>query len=102
MSGRVVLHDRARADLIRISAYISLDNASAADSVFHAAQGTFQLLADYPLLGRRHRIRRRGLSQLRKWPLHGYPMYLVYYLPLTDGAAILHIRHTARDPRRAF
>jgi toxin ParE1/3/4 len=99
---RLVVHARARSDLIEIAEYIGKFNVPAAEAVVDAANATMEKLAEMPLMGRARPLRKPGLSKLRRWPIHGYRSYLIYYLPLVDGVEVLHIRHAARSLRRAF
>lgn len=96
------MRERAKLDLIEIADYIAADNRAAADAVVSAARATMQSLSEMPFMGRAFPVSKPGLRKLRRWPVHGYRNYLIYYLPLPDGVEVVHIRHAARSLKGAF
>ena len=62
----------------------------------------FRLLASQPMMGRELSPPRKGLEDVRVWPLQLHRGYLVYYKPLTTqrGVEILHVFDGVRDIRR--
>jgi plasmid stabilization system protein ParE len=99
---RLIVHDRAKADLDEIADYIALDSIDAALRFYAAAQSAFNCLADFPGAGAPHPTGNPLFDTLRIWPITGFRNYLVCYLPLADGAEVLRVIHAARDVNRVF
>ncbi|HEY7118672.1 MAG TPA: type II toxin-antitoxin system RelE/ParE family toxin, partial [Tepidisphaeraceae bacterium] len=100
--GRLVVHDRAKADLDEAADYIARDNVDAALRLYQAARDAFKLLADFPRLGPEFPTNNPAVAGLRIWPIKGFRNYLVCYLPLADGVEVLRVIHGARDVGRVF
>jgi toxin ParE1/3/4 len=84
------------ADLFDISVYIARDNAASADALINTFHAKFQLLADFPSMGRR----RPELGEsIRSEPVGNY---LIFYRPIRDGIQILRVLHGNRNLRRIF
>jgi toxin ParE1/3/4 len=88
--------DPARRDLEDIVDYISLDNPSAAEKVYHAVVAAVGRLADFPDLGRPGR-----LSGTRELQLASLPHSIVYQVE-PGQVTILAVFHGARDLARAL
>ncbi|MDB5323008.1 MAG: plasmid stabilization system protein [Phycisphaerales bacterium] len=99
---RLIVHDRAKADLDDIADYIARDSIDAALRFYQAAREAFERLADFPGAGGRHPTGNPAFDNLRIWPITGFRNYLVCYFPMTDGAEILRVVHGARDIDRVF
>lgn len=88
---RVTRSAEARADLAEIWDYIAQDSPQRATAFLRELEGTFQTLADQPLMGR-HRPELG--DDIRSFPVS---RYIVYYQPWPDGIGIVRILHAARD-----
>jgi len=93
------VHPEVDNDLIELSAFIAMDNPTAAEAVERAITSTFELLACKPLMGTEYSPLRRTLRGIRMFVVTEYPNYLIYYRPLTDntGVRIIYVMHAARD-----
>jgi toxin ParE1/3/4 len=89
---KVRLDPRAVRDLEDIRAYLIEHSPSGAERVRQHIAQTIERLGDFPLLGRI-----TDETNVRVLPLTRYP-YLIFYAVLPDTAAVLHIRHGAREP----
>ena len=99
---RLIVHDRAKADLDEIADYIAIDSFDSALRFYQAAREAFERLADFPGAGPEHPTSNPAFANLRIWPITGFRNYLVCYLRLRDGAEILRVIHGARDVKRVF
>ncbi|MEZ6193132.1 MAG: type II toxin-antitoxin system RelE/ParE family toxin [Phycisphaerales bacterium] len=98
MTRRVLLRRSAQTELIDLIDYIADDDPASAERVRDAVFASFQQLADNPHIGRPYPAQNPRLAGLRKWNVHGYPAYLIFYLKQTDGTLdILHITDGRRD-----
>jgi toxin ParE1/3/4 len=92
----LTVDDLAREDVDNIAAIIAEDNLSAALQFFDTAASAFQFLSENPGAGPRFEPPIASLPGLRSWPITRGRNYLVFYLPLTDGARIVRVIHGAR------
>lgn len=86
-----------RDELLEIWSFIAEDNVDAANRVLHAAEKTFQILADNPGLGHRRSFRQKAHRHLRVRSVEGFDQYLVLYREVTGGIEVLHVYHVARN-----
>lgn len=89
---RVIYHRGALRDLNSIFAYISKDDAAAAERVVRRIRAGAGLLADSPHLGR------PGPRGARFLSVAGLP-YVIIYRVGDEAVRIMAIFHTARDRR---
>jgi toxin ParE1/3/4 len=87
---RIVYHSGALRDIDSIFAYISKDDAAAAERVVRRIRSVAALLANSPHIGRPGRRGARFLS------VAGLP-YVIIYRVGDDAVRIMAIFHTARD-----
>ena len=99
LDAELQVHPEVDNDLIELSAYIAMDNPTAAEAVEHAIIRTLEFLASKPLMGTEYSPLRRTLRGIRMFVVTEYPNYLIYYRPLPDntGVRILYVMHAARD-----
>ncbi len=98
MSRRIIIRRSAHAEIIDLIDHIATDNPAAAERVRDAVIASIQQLADNPHVGRPYPAKSPRLASLRKWNVHGYPAYLIFYLVRDDGTLdILHITDGRRD-----
>ena len=91
---RLVLTERARADLLEAWLYIAEDNLAAADKVLDKLEQEATLLLLQPLMGR---ARPELGSAVRSWP--SSTPYLLFYEVDDMELTVLRVLHHARDIR---
>ena len=94
---RLLVREQADKDVDQIVEAIADDNLSAAMQFQDRVRETYDRIATWPQIGARIRAREEALRDMRYYPIRGYRNYLVFYLPLEDGAEIVHVIHGARD-----
>jgi toxin ParE1/3/4 len=83
-------------------------NASVSESLDSAVKfydAIFQTCDDLlsmPLMGRESEYRTPKLSDMRQWRVKGFPKYLIFYRPMTDGIEVIRILHGASDLESTF
>ena len=95
--GNYTVSPEAREDLDQIHAYISKDNAQAADRVLEAAFSTFVGLARMPGMGRPRAFILSELAGLRSFRVEGFRNYLIFYRPQADGVEIVRVLQGAQN-----
>jgi toxin ParE1/3/4 len=93
----LLVHDRARQDVVDIFHHIAPENLAAALRVYDAIEATFHLVASHPGAGPVCRLPDPALADLRFLPVREYRGYLVIYRALQDGAEIVRVIHGARN-----
>jgi toxin ParE1/3/4 len=95
---RVRLHAAARRDLEDHAAYL-MENAGEAvgERFLSAARTSLGLLAEQPMMGAPIATRPGRTAEIRKWAVSGFPDYLVFYQPRTEGVTVVRVLHAARD-----
>lgn len=84
----------AQADLADIVVHIAQDNIDAAYRVRDAVLSTFDKLLEHPHIAVEVDSTTEGL---RRAVVDGYPNYLIFYLPVSDGIKILRIGSGRQD-----
>lgn len=92
---RAIVRAAARRDIHNAADYIANDNPTAARRFYAAVDRTLDSLAD-PESGALYDVG-PNLEGLRVWQVKGFKNYLVFYLPISDGIAVVRILHGARD-----
>jgi plasmid stabilization system protein ParE len=92
-----LLGSQVEEDLGEIWEFIAKDNAIAATRVMTAVEETFQLLADFPGLGRPIKTKAARIRKLRFRPVLGFEHYLIFYQEIPTGIEIFHVYHAARN-----
>ncbi len=87
----------ATADVDEISWYIAQNNIDAANRFLVAAEAAFELLQDTPGAGPVFETDAPDLQGFRKWPIHGFLNYIVYYRVEVETVDIVRILHGARN-----
>ncbi len=93
---RVVFRPAAITDLKEIAAYIENDRPGRGFSFVGELRHACTMWAENPRSGR---ARIEIGADVRSFP-HG--KYVIFYRPLVDGIAVLHVLHGARDLSRLF
>ena len=94
---RLILRERADADIDEIVDAIAQRNLDAGRRFYDAILRDLQQLAAMPRMGARRHARNPRLKNLRSWPVGGYRNYLIFYLALENGVDVLRVLHAARD-----
>jgi toxin ParE1/3/4 len=103
LMGRIVVHDRAKADLDEIADYIARGSVDAALRFYDAARRTFDMIADFPGAGTAHPIAGRPeLATLRTWPIRKFRDYVACYVLGAGGPEVVRVLHGARDVDRVM
>ena len=42
------------------------------------------------------------LADVRRWTVHGFPAYVIFYRPIEDGIEVVRVLHGARDIEALF
>lgn len=90
---RILRTAQSELDLYEIWSYIAEDNPGAADRLLDEIDSAFQLLADFPEMGRN---RDEFSQELRSFPVLSY---VIYYQSFESGIRILRVMHGARDQK---
>ncbi len=89
-------------DLSSHAEYIGLDSPAAAWRFLQAAEDTFERLSRNPELGAVGEFRSPELAEMRRWRIHLFTNYLVFYRVRSDCIEIAHIVHGSRDIEALF
>ena len=84
--------ERSLCDLQQIPDYIAYDSVANADRLIDRLEDLCFRLADQPLMGV---LRPESGPGVRIFAVPSTP-YMIFYRPIDDGVAILHIRHGSR------
>ncbi|MFM9994383.1 MAG: type II toxin-antitoxin system RelE/ParE family toxin [Phycisphaerales bacterium] len=88
---------RARADVVAAYEFIARDSVQAAERFLDACEATFDRLARWPGIGRKHPGIRRRFGRIRTFRIEGFPNHLVLYEVVKDGIVVVRVVHGARD-----
>ena len=88
---RILKSPEAENDLDEIWLYIAQDNPFYADKLLDEIEETSQKLARFPNMGRNRDELHFGLQS---FPVG---MYLIFYMPISDGISIVRVLHGMRD-----
>jgi toxin ParE1/3/4 len=91
---RILCTTKCDADLFDLSLYIARDNPSAAEALIDTFHEKFQMLAEFPSVGRQRP--ELGLK-VRSQPVGNY---VIFYRPIRDGIQVLRVLHGSRNLRR--
>ncbi len=100
MSAGLVVSHTALSDVTQAMDFIARDSFDHALRFHEAVCHTFQNLTDSPLAGAIVEGVPLRLRGLRKWPVHGFVHYAVYYLPTSDSIDVVRVLHGARNVQR--
>jgi len=62
-----------------------------------AVEKAYRRLVDHPHIGTPVKSFEPSLAELRFWPVPGFEVYLVFYLPSPDTVEVVRVLHGARD-----
>lgn len=87
-------------ELAEIATYFAQHDVATADRFIDACDASFERLEQFPEIGSPRRFEDSELGEIRMWVVKGFDDYLIFYLPLTGGARILHVIHRSLDYNR--
>ena len=65
-----------------------------------SVQRTVQSLRYHPFVGPRYRSRNPKIQGLRTWPVAGFEVIRIYYIPVENGISVVRVLHGRRDIKR--
>ena len=89
-------------DVDDIASYIQTHSPGSAVRFFDTCWATFEKLCENPQIGPVVEDVDPQWEGLRKWALHRFLNYLIYYRVREDRIEIVHVYHGAQDPGRFF
>jgi toxin ParE1/3/4 len=96
--GRVYRRAAARRDLIEHFVHLAeTAGESTAKRFLDGAQASFDDLAAQPMIGAPVKLHSPSLAGMRKWPIHDFRNYRIFYLPRPDGISVVRVLHGSRD-----
>lgn len=103
MSGRFVLRDEAKRDLVKHFAYlVERGEIDVARRFLSATEAAFHLLSEMPELGVQRQFKHRQLSNTRMWPVKEFREFLIFYQPIENGIRVLRMIHAKEDYWRSL
>lgn len=98
----LIVSPQAWEDVDEVAAYIEKGSPSSAIRFFDACWETFEQLSEHPGIGPEVEDIDQEWHGLRKWAIHGFLNYIVFYRISQDRLEIVHVHHGAQDPQRFF
>lgn len=100
---RVIQRDEAEQDLVETFVLIGKESVKSARQFLKDAEESFNLLAEQPEMGWKFESKNPHLQNIRKFPVKGYPRFIIYYRPLEgDGIEVLRVLHGSLNILGAF
>lgn len=99
MSGRILIKDAARRDMMELAGFIAMDTAENAGRFLRRTREAIEWLATTPRAGIPLRSRLPRLAGVRRWPISGHPHYLVIYREIDGGIEVARVFHGASNWR---
>ena len=95
---KVTKREAARRDLVEHFVYLA-ENAGldVAERFLTHAEASFGVLAGQPMIGAPLKLRHPDLASMRKWRVKDFDNHLIFYVPRSDGVAIVRVLHAAQD-----
>ena len=98
MIPRVTHRPRARFDLLEQFVYFSEEaNVALAERYYAAVDQTCAILVNQPHAGVLYDSGVAQLEGMRRFPVHGFENYSIFYLPHRGGVDVIRVLHGARD-----
>lgn len=102
MKLHLVVSPEAWSDVDDIAAFIGKDSPGSAVRFFDAAWASFEMLTEYPRVGPVVEDVEPEWEGLRKWAIHGFLSYLIFYRITDDRLEIARVLHGAMNLDRFF
>lgn len=85
-------------DLISHATNISLENLDASDRFLYSAEATFNVIAQFPAIGRLSNFSHPQLTQVRQYQIKGFTKYIIFYqIQSPEIVEILRVLHGSQD-----
>jgi toxin ParE1/3/4 len=84
-------------DALEIVDYIGTDNPEAASRFVPALEETCEKLVALPGMGSVRNFGRKGLKDVRIFPVTGFESYLIFYTASGKSMKVIRVLHVARD-----
>jgi toxin ParE1/3/4 len=85
-------------DLIAHATNISLENLDASDRFLYSAEVTFNVIAQFPAIGRFSNFSHPQLTQIRQYQIKGFAKYIIFYqIQSPETVEIIRVLHGAQD-----
>jgi toxin ParE1/3/4 len=97
LSRRVSLSRAAEDDLDGHFLFLAEDSIETAMRFFAAAQRALDRIESLPEIGPRRGSSNPRLTNIRVWPIPGFPNHLIYYVTREDGLLVLRVLHAKRE-----
>ena len=95
MPSNLLKGSRFLADYAEIVTDLSAASPDAAERFCDAVERALALLAAHPQIGAKGGF--RHAPGVRKWVIHNFPNYLLFYQEQPDGVLVIRLLHGARD-----
>ncbi len=85
-------------DLIALATNISLESLDASDRFLYCAEATFNLIAQFPAIGRLSNFNHPQLNQIRQYQIKDFTKYIIFYqIQSAETVEIIRVLHGAQD-----
>jgi toxin ParE1/3/4 len=88
---KVIVSDKADADLVQIYRHLSSQSSAGAESIAREIARKFRNLSDFPFIGRERSSLAQGLRSVIVYP------YVIFYTIEPDSIVIVRVLHGHRD-----
>lgn len=102
MTVRIILHEEAGRDLLRLGRQIARVNVETARRFRQMTAETIRRLADKRGLGSPCELENPAVADLRYWPVKKFPNHLVIFRELPNGVEIIRFVHAAQNWKGMF
>jgi len=89
-------------DIVEIYNYIGAERPNAAEKFFREVFNTIDNLAALPEMGKHFLSKNPKLNDIRFFPIHSFPRFLVFYRIKNRKLQVIHIYHDARNINALF
>ena len=99
---RIVRRVGARIDILEATDRIATGNPQAAVRFVRAVRETEEMILTAPGMGAARDFDNPALVGMRFHLVRGFPKYLIFYMPRSDGIEVVRILHGARNLEALF
>lgn len=99
---RLVVFPEADRDADSIAEYIAATSLPTALRFLSAVEHTYERILEWPESAAHYGFTRAALSDLRAWPVRGFPKHLIFYRTRSGAVQVVRLLHAARDVDAAF
>jgi plasmid stabilization system protein ParE len=89
-------------ELVEISYHLATKDDHIAQKFLDACDATFKMLATNPFAGFARSSEKPELAGVRLFPIRGFSVFLIAYVPINDGVRILHVISGSTDYQARF